>query len=124
MGLRETVQQAVLSGFTALGNLLESVTYKSQGTVGYTPTTTGVVTRPETDYTITGLFYEYKKQEIDGEQIKPHDMRFLCLQSVLAVTPKITDRIVRSTGKAWEVISVKEDPAHATWELQMRSTNG
>lgn len=123
MGLKETIHAAIASGFTALGNLKEDVTYKSQRASTYVPST-GVFTRVETAYTVSGVFLAYGKRDIDGTQIKPHDQKFLFRQAALAVVPALTDRLVRSTGAVWDVIMVSEDPAHATWELQIRGTNG
>lgn len=123
MGLREVVQAGILAGMSAIGNLKETVTYKVNGTPVYNATT-GASTRVETSYTVDGLFYEYSKREIDGATVRPHDMKFIFHQNELAATPTLQDRLVRSTGKIWEVISVDEDPAHATWILQIRSGNG
>lgn len=124
MGLKETIDAALSAGFTALDNLVEKPTYlANQATSAYDPTT-GTYTRNEASYTLPGLFLEYSRKDIDGTQIKPHDQRFLCQQSALAVTPTLQDRILRSDGKYWEIISISEDPAHATWDFQIRGTNG
>lgn len=124
MGLKETIAGAVSAGFTALGNLKEDVTYNVfQTTSSYDPDT-GTAVRKETSYTVPGLFLEYKKQDIDGVQIKAHDQKFLFQQKDLAVTPTLQDRIVRASGATWEVISVSQDPANVTWEVQVRTTNG
>ena len=123
MGLRETIQKAVQSGFKALGNLKETVTYKYQGVSTYN-TTTGTFTRIETSFSIEGVFMEFKKEEIDGVTVKPNDQKFLFEQRVLSVNPRVTDRLLRSDDIHWEVMRVKEDPAHATWELQVRTQNG
>jgi len=124
MGLKETIAGAVRSGFTALGNLTESVTYKAYQTTSVYDVTLGTYTRVETSYTLSGVFLEYTKKDIDGEQIKPHDQKFLFQQADLEVRPSLQDRIVRDSGAIWEVVWVKEDPAHATWELQLRARNG
>ena len=124
MGLKSTIESAVKAGFAALGDIVETVTYKSYAsTSSYNPDT-GTVTRTETSLTVGVVFMEYNKRDIDGVQIQAHDQRVLIRQAALSVTPSLNDRIVRSTGKIWEIISVGEDPAHATWDLQVRSTNG
>ena len=124
MGLKETIAGAVKSGFSALGNLAESVSYLAYSASSTYNPTTGTETRSETSYSVSGLFLEYSKRDIDGQQIKPHDQKFLFQQASLAVRPTLQDRLLRTDGKYWEVISVSEDPAHATWELQMRGLNG
>ena len=123
MGLKATIAGAVAAGFAALGDLREDVTYRSLTAGTYNPTT-GAVTRTETSTAISGVFMEYSKREIDGQQIQPHDRKFICQQAAFAGTPQLTDRLIRSDASNWEIIWVKEDPAHATWELQVRARNG
>jgi hypothetical protein len=124
MGLRETIIAGIKTGMSALGNVKETVTYKAyQTTSSYDPTT-GAVTRTETSYTVEGIFLDYKKREIDNANVFVRDQKFLFLQSELAVTPSLQDRLTRSGGKSWEVIWVEQDPATATWELQVRAISG
>ncbi len=123
MGLKDTIAGALNAGFAALDDLKKTVTYKTQGVGIYVPST-GTFTRVETDLSTLGIFMDYHAREIDGAQIKPHDMKFLLQQNKLSVAPKENDRLLCTDGKYWEVISIKKDPADATWELQLRSTNG
>lgn len=124
MGLKATIAAAVSAGFKALDDLPEIVTYLARSASSTYDPTTGTSTRNEAPYTLGGLFLEYSKREIDGEQVKPHDQKFLFQQADLAVRPTLSDRILRADGKYWEVLAVNEDPAHATWDLQIRGTNG
>ncbi len=120
MGLKETIQGAVGSGFTALGNLRETVTYLAfQTTSAYAPST-GTYTRTETPYALSGLFVRYGQRDIDGVQIKPHDQKFLFVPSALPVEPQLNDRLLRADGSYWEVIDRRKDPASALWSLQVR----
>lgn len=124
MGLRETIAAGIASGFQALGNVVESVSYLAySASSSYSPTT-GLVTRVETTQAIAGIFYDYTKREIDGSVIKPHDQKFICQQASFTTTPALQDRLTRSDGKSWEVLYVGQDPAYATWILQVRGTNG
>lgn len=123
MGLRETILTGINAGFKALGNLKETVTYKYQG-AGIYNTTTGTFTRVETSFSVEGIFLDYAKEEIDGATIKPNDQKFLFEQVQLSVAPRVTDRLLRSDDVHWEVMAIKQDPAHATWELQVRTQNG
>jgi len=124
MGLRDTIIGAVAKAFSSLGDVVEDATYlASTASSTYDPTT-GLSVRSETSYGLPGVFLDYRKQEIDGAQIKPHDQHCLFQQASLAVKPTLQDRILRSDGKYWEIISVSEDPAHATWDVQIRGTNG
>ena len=124
MGLRETIIAGVTTGLNALGNVKETVTYKSYQTSSSYNATTGAVTRTETSYTVEGIFDGYKKREVDNLNVLPHDMKFIMLQSEMAATPTTQDRLVRSTGKSWEVVWVEQDPVSATWTLQVRAING
>jgi len=124
MGLKATIEAAVKAGFAALDDIPEAVTYRSYASASTYDPSTGTVTRTETSLTVLVIFMEYNKRDIDGVQIQAHDQKALIRQAALSVTPSLNDRIERSTGKLWEVISISEDPAHVTWELQVRSTNG
>lgn len=124
MGLKETIAAGIASGFQALGNVIETVSYLVySATSSYSPTT-GLVTRVESTLTVGGIFYDYSKREIDGIQVKPHDQKFICQQASLSVAPTLQDRLTRTDGKSWEVLQVSQDPAHATWILHVRGTNG
>lgn len=124
MGLKETVQAGVRKGFASLGNLGEAVTYLATDASGVYDPDANTLTRKETATALSGIFLQYSKQEIDGQQIKPHDEQFLFLQSSLATRPTLQDRIRTIGGTYWEVVSVRQDPAQATWSLQVRGTNG
>lgn len=124
MGLRETILSGVTAGLNALGNVKETVTYKAYLPTSSYNTTTGVVTRTETSYTVVGVFMEYKKREIDNVNVFARDQKFLFLQSALAVTPSLHDRLVRSDARSWEIVWVGQDPVSATWEVQVRAING
>jgi hypothetical protein len=97
------------------------VTYKAQSAEPSYAPASGTVTRPETSYTVSGLLYGYRRDEIDGVLIQPFDQQFLLHQSELPVTPKVTERLVLADGTSWEIVRVEQDPAQATWTLQIRS---
>lgn len=121
--MRALIARAVGAGMTALGDIKESITYKSYSASSSYDADSGTVTRTETSTTLSGVFMDYTNREIDGEVIRPRDQKFLFRQALLAVAPTLNDRIVRS-GKTWEVFGVEQDPAAATWTLQVRSING
>jgi hypothetical protein len=121
MGLKETIAAGVQTGLRAAGNVRRTVTYKAQSAdPSYAPAT-GTVTRPETSYTVQGVLYGYRREDIDGVLIRPFDQQFLLNQSELPVTPKVTERLVLDDGTSWEILRVEQDPAQATWTLQIRS---
>jgi hypothetical protein len=121
MGLKETIAAGVQTGLRAAGNVRRTVTYKAQSAdPSYAPGT-GTVTRPETNHTVQGLLYGYRRDEIDGVLIRPFDQQFVLLQADLPVTPKVTERLVLDDGTSWEVVRVEQDPAQVVWILQIRS---
>jgi hypothetical protein len=121
MGLKEVIVAGIKTGLRATGNVRRTVTYKAQSAdPSYAPAT-GTVTRPETTYTVKGVLYGYRREEIDGVLVKPLDQQFLLHQSELPVPPKVTERLVLDDGTSWEIVWVEPDPAQATWTLQIRS---
>lgn len=123
MGLRSLIAGAVATAFVAIGDLKESVSYYAYSASSSYDPDTGNVTRTETLTTVSGKFLQYSAREIDGEVIKPRDEKFIFQQASLATDPIPNDRLVFG-GKTWEVVGVTQDPAGATWELQVRSING
>jgi hypothetical protein len=121
MGVKEVIVAGIKTGLQATGNVRRTVTYKAQSAdPSYAPAT-GTVTRPETSHTVEGLLYGYRRDDIDGVLIRPFDQQFLVHQSELPVTPKVTERLVLDDGTSWEIVRVEQDPAGATWMLQIRS---
>jgi hypothetical protein len=121
MGLKETIAAGIKTGLQATGNVRRTVTYKAQSAdPSYAPAF-GTVTRPETNHTVQGLLYGYRRDEIDGVLIRPFDQQFVLLQADLPLTPKVTERLVLDDGTSWEVVRVEQDPAQAVWMLQIRS---
>lgn len=123
MGLRATIATALGAGFTALGDIKKTMSYKAFGaSSSYNPDTSALTT-VETTTTITGVVSQYDKREIDGESIRPNDQKILLQQSLLSAAPTINDRVVID-GISWAVIDMRQDPAGATWTLQVRTQNG
>jgi hypothetical protein len=121
MGLKERIVAGVTAGLQATGNVRRTVTYKAQSAdPSYAPAS-GTVTRPETNYTVSGVLYGYRRDEIDDVLVRRYDQQFVFLQADLAVTPKVTERLVLDDGTSWEILRVEQDPAQATWMLQLRS---
>ena len=118
MGLKETIQAAVQSGLKGLGNLQPNLTYQAAGTPSYNATT-GASSVTTTSYTVPGTFAAYRKDEIDGQVIRPEDQKCLIGALALPVTPTVNDQIVNGT-ETWLVVGVRIDPAGALWVLQVR----
>lgn len=118
MGLKETIQQAVKSGLAGLDNLQGTVTYRAAGTPSYNATT-GASTLTMTDYTVPATFARYRKEDIDGDAIRPEDQKCLIGATHLAVTPTLNDTIVNG-ATTWVVQGAQIDPAGALWVIQVR----
>lgn len=118
MGLKETIQQAVKGGLAGLGNLQGSVTYRAAGNPVYNATT-GATALAMTDYTVPATFVRYRKEDIDGDAIRPEDQKCLIGATHLTVTPTLNDTIVDG-ATTWIVQGGQIDPAGALWVIQVR----
>lgn len=118
MSLRALVQDAVVAGYSALGDIPESVTYSTKAQTVFSPTT-GQVTRPASNYGVSMVFAQYNKREIDGEMIKPEDMKGLLPAKDLGFSPQIGDTITRGSA-VWSVRDIGIDPAQSLYILQLR----
>ena len=119
MGLRETFQQGIATGLTALGNVMRPATYNRVGVPAY-DTTTGTVTATPTASAISAMFYRFKKDEIDGTVVRPEDQKVLLGGTVLGFTPTHNDTIEDEDGQLWVVKGAQKDPVQATWILHVR----
>ena len=120
MGLkRATIVKAVKSAFSALGNIPESCVYRR--TSSSYDTSTGTNTITNTNYTITAVFTSYSSLEVDRVVVTAADVKMILQQSSLSITPNIaTDKVVRGS-QTYNVLRISQDPAAATWTLQLRA---
>lgn len=118
MSLRALVQDAVASAYTALGDIPESVTYASKPTASYNPTT-GATTLNATNYSVSMVFVKYRREEIDGEQIRPEDTKGLLPSKDLGFSPGLNDTITRN-GQILAVTRMALDPTASLYILQLR----
>lgn len=77
---------------------------------------------PDVNYTGRGVFGSYNDIEIQATQINTTDVKLLCLQSEVTIPPKVDDVII-ADGQDRRVLAVSQDPANATWTLQLRGLN-
>lgn len=85
-------------------------------TDSYTQATTAIT------YDGRGVFGRYSDFERQDTQIDITDVKLLCLQAELLVVPKVDDEIT-ADGVTRRVLNVTQDPAKATWTLQLRGLN-
>ena len=83
----------------------------------YNPITDTASTTTST-YSGRGVISSYSIQEIDKMNILEGDQKLIALQNELTDTPQIKDKI----NSVFEVISVYQDPAKASYIVQLRQT--
>ncbi|OLS61518.1 hypothetical protein [Pseudomonas putida] len=129
MGMREEIQADLAEAFDDPDGLADAVRpVAGSRTIkgGYDPEIGGTVPASTIHYTGRGVFGSYLAKEIDGTRIQTEDVKLLMLQNelVLAVdgspsettaTPKIGDQV-----SGYRALNVSEDPAQATWTIQLR----
>lgn len=118
MSLRALVQDAVMAGYRALGDIPESVTFSTKAQTVFNPTT-GQVTRPAASYSVSMVLVKYSQHEIDGEMIKPEDMKGLLPAKDLGFVPQIGDTITQGST-VFSVTDKGLDPAQSLYILQLR----
>lgn len=119
---RTLVVKAVKSAFKAIGNIPETCTYRRTATA-YNPST-GQTTTTNADHTINqAVFCRYETMEIDKVSVLATDLKMIIQKSSLTLTPNVaTDKIVRtSENKTYNILRVSQDPAGATYTIQLRS---
>ena len=121
MGLKATIASAVGSAFTALDDIPESVTYR-RTTVGYNPQT-GDDTPTDADITVDVVFTRYQQFEVDRVMILSTDVKAIVQQSDMGVVVPAsdTDSVIRANGQTFNVLRFSEDPAAATFSMQLRA---
>lgn len=129
MGMREEIQADLAEAFNDPDGLADTVKpVAGSRTVkgGYDPEIGGTAPASTIHYTGRGVFGSYLAKEIDGSRIQTEDIKLLVLQNELfegqagAVTdvlaaPKIGDQV-----SGYRALNVSEDPAWATWTIQLR----
>lgn len=118
MSLRALVQDVVMSGYAALGDIPESVVYSTKAQTVFNPTT-GQVTRPAANYRVPMVFVKYSRNEIDGEMIKPEDMKGLLPAKDVGFAPQIGDTITRGS-EVFAITRMGLDPAQSLYIFQLR----
>lgn len=126
MGLRDELTADLAEAFdTDLADAVTAFTGARQGEGEYDPIL-GVVTPTTITYAGRGVFGSYEHDLVDGTNILATDVRLTVLQAELLIAedgeptaaraePEVGDAIA---GKV--VISVRQDPAGATWRIQLR----
>ncbi|MDZ5602596.1 hypothetical protein SJI00_07400 [Pseudomonas sp. RP23018S] len=129
MGMREELQAELAEALDdpdGLADAVRPVAGSRSIKGGYDPAIGGTVPASTLLYTGRGVFGSYLAKEIDGSRIQTQDVKLLVLQNELfeqmggAATdtpaePKIGDMV-----SGYRTLNVSEDPAKATWTIQLR----
>ncbi|WP_460421846.1 hypothetical protein [Pseudomonas sp. ZL2] len=129
MGMREEIQAELAEAFDdpdGLADAVRPVAGSRTTKGGYDPAIGGTVPATTIHYSGRGVFGSYLAKEIDGARIQTEDVKLLVLQNELfeeesgAVTetpaaPKVGDQV-----SGYRALNVSEDPAKATWTIQLR----
>jgi hypothetical protein len=119
MGLRETIAKAVDSAWAAIGDIPEDATFRRVSKT-YSPAT-GQWVDSNTDYTVPIVFTRFEAMELDKVYVFAVDLKAIIKQNDMPVVPNTSsDRVVRN-GTIYNVVRVFQDPAGATYTLQLRS---
>ena len=118
MGLKSAIQAAAKTAKTATADLWTSIVFKSVAPASY-DTATGAVTSLSSSTTVQTLLDRYSEKQVDGVHIMTSDIKVTILQADLSDTPDVND-IITIDSKDWGIVSIKQDAANATWEIQAR----
>lgn len=129
MGMRKEIQADLAEAFDdpdGLADAVRPVVGRRTIKGGYDPEIGGTAPATTIRYTGRGVFGSYLAKEIDGARIQTEDVKLLVLQNELfeeqggqvsetPAAPKIGDQI-----SGYRALNVSEDPAQATWTIQLR----
>ena len=118
MSLRGLMQDVVAGAFPALGDIPETVIYSSKPVSIVNPTT-GLVSMASANFSASMVFVKYRREEIDGESVRPEDLKGLLPAKDLDFVPGLNDTITRN-GRVLAVQRVALDPAESLYILQLR----
>jgi hypothetical protein len=130
MGLRAILQAKLAIAFA--GPLADAVAEFIFTSVDNDPTYDPAVGIGSTDTvipSISGAFVDFTVKEMvsinsaltEKEKVRSTDMKLIVLQNVLTAQPKKGDNVAVVDGRTFRVISWKQDPAKATYEIQLRT---
>lgn len=115
MGLRDELTADIAEAFdTDLADAVTEFDAMHHGQGGYDPVT-GVVTPGDVPYSGRGVIAGYRSHEIDGTLILATDKKLIALQAEVSRPPKVGDTIAGMRAQR-----VEQDPAGATWRVQLR----
>ena len=123
MGLRDTFLKAGETIFKAAGDIPAAMYYYQHTSAVY-DVSSGTVSTGASLTVTTMVFENFKQSERKNDNIEPTDMMGTLPQSYLpGITPSVKDHlqvIEAGVSVRYDVVNKKQDPAGATWVLQLR----
>lgn len=122
MGLETVFRSAAQAAFGIFADVAVSARYESVVTTTY-DASSGVASVIRYSGMTTAIFETYDKRLVDGDRIKPQDVKALVLPIPLPTEPKTDDtlHVVESNcSVAYRVIDSSVDPAKALYTMQLR----
>jgi len=123
MGLKETLQTAAGTVFTAIGNIKESVTYYSHTSTTYN-VSTGLSTNTNANSIVSMVFLEHNNREIDNEKVLPGDKKALAVYASFGGTAlDMHDYVMRveaGVSTRYNVVDYTVDPVEAVVTFNVR----
>lgn len=122
MGLDTVFQNAAGTAAGVFKDVFSSAVYEAEATSVY-DVSAGAVSVTSTRYFISILFSAYKNRELDGDRVRPTDMKGLIPQNDLTPEPGLNDHIIRieaGVSTTYEILDIGKDPADAIWQFQLR----
>ena len=108
------------AALTALGDIPVTAVFSRTTTGAFNPVTGTYATATLATHSCTGVLADYKQGLIDGTLIQTGDLELTFRQAALGITPTTNDKVT-ADGTSYSIINIAQDPAGATWVLQLRS---
>jgi len=123
MGLKSVFSNAAQTAFAAAGDVPASARFEMVGSSVY-DASSGVTSALSSSIMTTMLFSNFSRAQIDNENVLPTDVRALLPQAYISgIVPATDNRVHKVEAGAsteYTVIEYGQDPAGATWWLQLR----
>lgn len=119
MGLRETLQAAVVTAITAIDNIAVSVVYSRVTSVGTYDPVTDSQTPVVSNTTLDGFLYKEKELTQDYKSSVQKDQKLLLAATTLGFVPSETDYVTISSVR-WEITGIRIVPGDCAYILTIR----
>jgi hypothetical protein len=134
MSLLTTLQYHTRLAYRALNGVLQPGMWVQRGEGVYDPETGDVVEGEPVRVPVSVLVSSYPREEVDGVRILSTDRRLCVYQALPTDTPPVTPQVplgltleptiqddIEVDGKVWHIVSLDEDAARLTWQVQGRA---